>query len=252
MPDIEHQKKAMLEALDATGGNVSEACKRAGTDRRQYYRWRRTDAEFAAEADDIREQMTDRAEAQLMKLIEQGNANATMFYLKTRGKFRGYSTTMIRATPDPTAPYGCTGPGAAVPEEEAGRRAAEKEARRKTAAKKRAVRNKKDYIVRLLKKQGKYTPDMAMQVKIAAQLLVRCDELEEEIASPMHQAVKTEYSREGNERQVVASTEKLYMTYLTQAQRALRALGMNTEGKERKTGEGEGLDKFLSAFGDDE
>lgn len=236
-------KKALLEALSDAGGSVSEACQAVKVDRRQYYRWRDTDPDFAARADDIRERMTDKAEAQLMNLIEKGDPNATMFYLKTKGKNRGYSTTMIRAT------SGTAGGEGFMPPTDEEKRKAETEARRKVEAKKKLVKNRKDYLVRLLKKEGKYTPDLAVQVKIAAQLLVRCDELEEEIFNPAHQAVKVEYSREGNERQVVASIEKLYMSYLTQAQRALRALGMNTDGKERKPQEGGGLDDFLKAVG---
>lgn len=246
----------MLKSMEETGGNVSDACKLAGIDRRQYYRWRRQDADFAARADDIREEMTDRVEARLMKLIADGDAQSTMFYLRTRGKMRGYSTTMIRAGAMDGSCGTVSGAGSASgtglpPDEEDLKKAAEAN-RRSIAAKKRAVKNKKDYIVRMLKKEGKYTPEMAVQCKLAARLLVRCDELEEEIYSSSHQAVKTEYSREGNERQVVASSEKLYMLYLAQAQRALRALGMNTEGKERKADGKGGLDSFLSAFNEDD
>ena len=39
---------------------------------------------------------------------------------------------------------------------------------------------------------------------------------------------------------------------MTYAQRALRALGMNTDGKEVKANGGDGLDNFLKAFGEDE
>ena len=90
-------KKSMLEALNAAHGNVSKACEQAGVERRLYYRWRRRDPEFAAEADSIRDEMTDAAEEKLMERIKAGDTQAITFYLKTRGKSRGYSTTMIRA-----------------------------------------------------------------------------------------------------------------------------------------------------------
>lgn len=245
---MEDKKENMLKAMSDNGGNISEACKSVGVDRRQYYRWRRSDPDFAEASDEIREAATDYVEDQLMERIREGDVTATVFYLKTRGKRRGYSTAMIHAGAD-----GVDAEQQGTPVNDAEDAAKAEEAERAAVeSKKKLVNKKKDYLVRLLKKQGKYSAEMSLQAKIAAQLLVRCDELEEEIARPSHKAVRTEYSREGNERQVVASSEKLYMLYLTQAQRALRALGMNTEGKERKTKEGNGLDKFLKAFGDDD
>lgn len=97
------------------------------------------------------------------------------------------------------------------------------------------VKNKKAYIVKLLKEQGKYTKELTYQVEITAQLLVRAEELNDEIMAEGHRAVNVEYSREGNERVTVNPKEKLYLSVLEQGQRALRALGMNTESKERKT-----------------
>lgn len=243
-------KKSMLEALNAAHGNVSKACEQAGVERRLYYRWRRRDPEFAAEADSIRDEMTDAAEEKLMERIKAGDTQAITFYLKTRGKSRGYSTTMIRA--GETSADGTVASVGCLQMDEEERKKTEKKDRECVSRKKKAVKNKKDYLVKLLKKQGKYSPEMSVQAQIAARLLVRCDELEDEIFKASHAAVKTEYSREGNERQVAASSEKLYMTYMTYAQRALRALGMNTDGKEVKANGGDGLDNFLKAFGEDE
>ena len=109
------------------------------------------------------------------------------------------------------------------------------------------IKNKKSYIVKLLKQQGKYTAELSMQVNIAAQLLVRTDMLADEIFNEGHRAVNVEISREGNERESISPKEKLYLDLVQQSQRALRALGMNTDAKERKT-DNDGFSEFMKEF----
>jgi hypothetical protein len=110
---------------------------------------------------------------------------------------------------------------------------------------------KKTYIVKLLKKQNKYTPELSMQVKIVAQLLVRTEILAEQIFDANHKPVNVELSREGNERESISPKEKLYLDLLTQSQKALRALGMNTDSRERKT-DNDGFADFINQFKDEE
>lgn len=86
-----------------------------------------------------------------------------------------------------------------------------------------------------------------MQVNIAAQLLVRTDMLADEIFNEGHRAVNVEISREGNERESISPKEKLYLDLVQQSQRALRALGMNTDAKERKT-DNDGFSEFMKEF----
>ena len=45
--------------------------------------------------------------------------------------------------------------------------------------------------------------------------------------------------------------EKLYLDLLTQSQKALRALGMNTDSRERKT-DNDGFADFINQFKDEE
>jgi hypothetical protein len=112
------------------------------------------------------------------------------------------------------------------------------------------VKNKKDYIVKLLKAQGKYTAELTYQVEITARLLVRADMLYDEILSEGHKAVNIEYSREGNERATINPKEKLYLDVSEKAQKALRALGMNTESKERKA-DNDNFNEFWAAMKED-
>jgi hypothetical protein len=108
---------------------------------------------------------------------------------------------------------------------------------------------KQKYLVELLKKQKKYTPELSMQAKVVAQLLVRTDALAKIVFSAGHEAVSVEVSREGNAREKVSELENLYMKYSELSQKALKALGMNVDSKERKTdGEADALQEFMDAI----
>lgn len=79
-----------LDALRATFGNVSAACSATGTARATFYVWRKNPV-FAAAVSEIDESNLDKAESALLGLIESGNPTAIIFYLKTKGKKRGYA-----------------------------------------------------------------------------------------------------------------------------------------------------------------
>jgi hypothetical protein len=86
----EHNKKAVLIALEKSLGVVTAACKQSGVGRTQFYEWLRTDEEFAKQVEDIRDVTLDFAESALYQQIKKGNTAATIFLLKTKGKGRGY------------------------------------------------------------------------------------------------------------------------------------------------------------------
>lgn len=90
MNSTEHKKKAILEALEKTLGVVTTACKNIGIGRTQFYHWLKTDADFKSKVDDISNVSLDFVESQLFKQIRAGSTAATIFYLKTKGKNRGY------------------------------------------------------------------------------------------------------------------------------------------------------------------
>jgi hypothetical protein len=87
-------KSGMIEALEKTLGIVSTACKMVSISRETHYRWMREDADYKAKANDIENMTLDFAESQLHKQISDGNTTATIFYLKTKGKKRGYVERM--------------------------------------------------------------------------------------------------------------------------------------------------------------
>ena len=88
-PKLTPQER-VLAALRATHGIVTNACKRARVDRAQFFEWLKTDEGFAAAVADTGEIALDFAEASLFDQIRRKEAAATIFYLKTKGKKRGY------------------------------------------------------------------------------------------------------------------------------------------------------------------
>lgn len=83
-------KKNFLEALKKSLGVITPACNLVGIGRKTYYRWIESDPEFYKEVQDIENISLDFAESKLHELINDGNCSATIFYLKTKGKERGY------------------------------------------------------------------------------------------------------------------------------------------------------------------
>tara|TARA_Y100000401_G_scaffold32952_1_gene24340 strand:- start:1833 stop:2183 length:351 start_codon:yes stop_codon:yes gene_type:complete len=84
------KKEAMLQALENSLGVVTVACKSANIPRSTYYKWLKEDKEFADQVKEIENIALDFAESQLHSQIKNGNTPATIFYLKTKGKKRGY------------------------------------------------------------------------------------------------------------------------------------------------------------------
>ena len=91
MDESRHIKKeSILEALEKSLGVVTMACKSADVPRSTYYKWLKEDDEFAKAVKDIENIALDFGESQLHKQIGDGNTSATIFFLKTKGKKRGY------------------------------------------------------------------------------------------------------------------------------------------------------------------
>jgi len=90
MNKTEHNKKAVLEALEKSLGVVTTACKTAGVGRTIFYQWLKDDEDFAKKVKDVGDIALDFAESQLHKQISEGSTAATIFYIKTKGKSRGY------------------------------------------------------------------------------------------------------------------------------------------------------------------
>lgn len=86
----ETSKKTMLDALERSLGIVSTACEKANIARATHYRWLQEDPEYKEAVRMVEERTIDFAESHLHALIKDKNPAATIFFLKTKGKNRGY------------------------------------------------------------------------------------------------------------------------------------------------------------------
>jgi len=101
------QKKTMLAALSKSLGNVSLAADISGLSRSSHYNWLNEDLDYKLQYEELSERAVDFVESKLFELIEGANRQvvtsegiktikeppntaAVIFYLKTRGKKRGY------------------------------------------------------------------------------------------------------------------------------------------------------------------
>ena len=90
MNKSEHLKKELAEALRKNLGIISTACEVLSISRTTYYKYYNEDEAFRNEVDTIGEHTLDFVESKLFDLIGNGNVAATIFYMKTKGKCRGY------------------------------------------------------------------------------------------------------------------------------------------------------------------
>lgn len=89
----ELSKKAMLDAMVKSFGNVTQALKLAGIQSRTtYYEWLKEDPEFKNAIDnlEVAEIEADFVESKLRQRINDGDTTAMIFWLKTKGKRRGF------------------------------------------------------------------------------------------------------------------------------------------------------------------
>ena len=84
------KKEAMLEAMEKNLGIVTDSCRQIGISRDTHYRWLKEDKEYKKAIKDIENVALDFAESALLQQIKKGNPLSTMFYMKCKGKKRGY------------------------------------------------------------------------------------------------------------------------------------------------------------------
>lgn len=104
---FDNNKKRLLEMLLHSKGIISTACASANLDRQTFYNYKRDDPDFAAAVEEIEESAIDFVESKLLEkingwenavLTKEGyvaydqppSDTAIIFYLKTKGKKRGY------------------------------------------------------------------------------------------------------------------------------------------------------------------
>jgi len=240
--DKEQKKKEIVAEIIRQKGFKGVACTAIGLNPRTFRQWMAEDAEFRQAVDDAvdiaKEYRDEVAEKALFDLVEAKDTTAVIFYNKTRNKHKGYTERIMPQQPKEEPKPETPALSGTTTDEETAKRIKSK------------ISGKKAYLVKLLKEQGKYTAELSIQATVTAQLLVRTEILAEEILADGHDAINVEVSREGNERKSISPKEKLYLDFVEKSQRALRALGMNTDSKDRKT-DGDDFKKFMEEFNDD-
>lgn len=87
---LDAPKKRLLTALIDAKGIVTTACEACQMPRSTFYVWMKADEQFKAAVEDIQDVAIDYVEGKLFNLIEKEDTAATIFFMKTRGKKRGY------------------------------------------------------------------------------------------------------------------------------------------------------------------
>jgi len=87
---LKGRKRAMYEALRSQLGIVTTAAEQAGIGRTIHYKWLKIDENYKQWIEELPEITLDFTENALLKQIKNGNITAIIFYLKTKGKHRGY------------------------------------------------------------------------------------------------------------------------------------------------------------------
>lgn len=86
---LSNEQKQFITTLKKTLGVVTVALQQEGITREDYQEWL-DNPFFSNEVDKVSESSLDYVENQLMSLIKEGNLSAIQYYLKTKGKDRGY------------------------------------------------------------------------------------------------------------------------------------------------------------------
>lgn len=86
---LTRKQKQFLKVYDEKAGNVSAACKSMNIARRTFYNWKENET-FREELEFVDEESIDFAESKLKMNIAEGKEASIFFYLKTKGKHRGY------------------------------------------------------------------------------------------------------------------------------------------------------------------
>jgi len=86
-----YNKNQLLGAMKKSLGVVSAACQMCNISRETFYTYMEKDSEFKKQIEDLENFTLDFVETQFLKNIQQGNTAEILFYLKTKGRNRGYT-----------------------------------------------------------------------------------------------------------------------------------------------------------------
>jgi hypothetical protein len=88
--DTDITKKLFLKLLEKNWGLVSKTCSELNISRQAYYNWMDDDPNFKRMVDDTYELVLDKVEQKLFEKIDEKSEKSIHFYLKHKGRKRGY------------------------------------------------------------------------------------------------------------------------------------------------------------------
>ena len=84
------QIEKIVEIYEKKGCNITSTCKALGISRKTFYEWREKKKKLAEGLDAANESILDFAESKLVEHIQNDDVQALIFFLRTKGKKRGY------------------------------------------------------------------------------------------------------------------------------------------------------------------
>lgn len=216
--EIAERKKIFLDTLRERLGIIAASCKACSISRQTFYNWKKADEVFRREVEDITEEQLDYVEDRLLKLVAIGDTTATIFYLKTKGKKRGWSEVyQPREEEQAALPY--------FPVEECA-----------------------EEIRRRMRDGGRYDAMYEPLIGIAAYYYQQVKILGEQLR--VEGFSYKIYTRDGNVRAEANPKAETIRRFGVLLIETLTKLGLSPDSKLRQEGE-DGLDKFLDALRDD-
>lgn len=88
---LSKEKVTFLKALENGMGIITNALEACNIPRAKYLLWYENDEEFSKLVSQVLEKQIDFVESKLLEKINNGDTQAILFYLKTKGKDRGYT-----------------------------------------------------------------------------------------------------------------------------------------------------------------
>lgn len=229
-PTTEERKEKFLQAFKNSLGIVSAACEMAGVSRKSYYRWIEGDEDFAAKIKDMADFQCDFVESKLLKKIEEGDTTAIIFYLKTKGKKRGYTTN---------------------PEKDSAIKLLESFEKKDPKKAELVLKRRRAKIINMLKEENRYHVSLQCQVDIVATVSVKISEIRDIMATQDYRPLIPQISREGNVRYITNPLETLLKDYMSKYQSGLKALAMNYDAKDIKPAEQDQLADLIKSMNED-
>lgn len=82
--------KRIVEAYNKKGCNISATCEALNISRQSFYNYRDSNEKLREQLEEADEARLDFAESKLIEHINDGDVTSLIFFLKTKGKGRGY------------------------------------------------------------------------------------------------------------------------------------------------------------------